>query len=149
MVGKIRKNRSELPPQLLPTKNRPVNSSKFVYTADTSLVSYVPKKRKNVVLMSTLHRDGIICGLEHQKPESIMDYNAKIGWVDNMDKLVSAYSCKRRTLRWPLATFFNILDISAYNTFVTWMALNPEWKRGKLQRISLFLEELGKTLVKP
>lgn len=72
----IRKNRSELPPQLLPTKNRPVNSSKFVYTVDTSLVSYVPKKRKNVILMSTLHWDGRISGLEHQKPEIIMDYNA-------------------------------------------------------------------------
>ena len=117
MVGT--KNRSELPPQLLPTKNRP------------------------------LHRDGRICGLEHQKPEIIMDYNATKGGVDNMDKLVSAYSFKRRTLRWPLAIFFNILDIPAYNAFITWMALNPEWKRGKLQRIRLFLEELGKTLVKP
>ena len=82
MVGT--KNRSELPPQLLPTKNRP------------------------------LHRDGRICGLEHQKPEILMDYNATKGGVDNMDKLVSAYSFKRRTLRWPLAIFFNILDISAY-----------------------------------
>src|SRR4029434_1510876 len=130
MVGTIRKNRSELPPQLLPTKSRPVNSSKFVYTADTSLVSYVPKKRKNVILMSTLHWDGRISGLEHQKPEIIMDYNATKGRVDNIDKLVSAYSCKRRTLRWPLAILFTILDIMAYSAFVTWMALNPEWKRG-------------------
>ncbi|XP_034390351.1 piggyBac transposable element-derived protein 4-like [Cyclopterus lumpus] len=149
MVGTMRKKRSELPPQLLPTKNRPVNSSKFVYTADTSLVSYVPKKTKNVVLMSTLHRDGRICGLEHQKPEIIMDYNATKGGVDNMDKLVAAYSCKRRTLRWPLVIFFDILDISAYNAFVIWMALNPEWNGGKLQRRRLFLEELGKALVKP
>lgn len=87
MVGTIRKNKSELPPQLLTTKNRPVKSSKFVYTDDRSLVSYVPKKGKNVV--STLHRDGRICGQEHQKPEIIMDYNATKGGVDNMDKLVS------------------------------------------------------------
>lgn len=149
MVGTIRKNKSELPPQLLTTKNRPVKSSKFVYTADTSLVSYVPKKGKNVVLMSTLHRDGRICGQEHQKPEIIMDYNATKGGVDNMDKLVTAYSCKRRTLRWPLVIFFDILDISAYNAFVIWRALNPERNRGKLQRRRLFLEELGKALVRP
>lgn len=149
MVGTIRKNKSELPPQLLTTKNRPVKSSKFVYTADTSLVSYVPKKGKNVVLMSTLHRDGRICGQEHQKPEIIMDYNATKGGVDNMDKLVTAYSCKRRTLRWPLVIFFDILDISAYNAFVIWMALNPEWNRGKIQRRRPFLEELGKALVRP
>ena len=39
-----------------------------------------------------------------------MDYNATKGGVDNLDKLVSAYSCKRRTLRWPLVIFFDILD---------------------------------------
>ena len=77
-----------------------------------------------------------------------MNYNATKGGVDNIDKLVSAYSCKRRTPRWPLAILFTILDIMAYNAFVTWMALSPEWKRGKLQRIRIFLEELGKTLVK-
>lgn len=149
LEGTIRKNRSELPPQLLTSKNRPVKSSKFVYTADTSLVSYVPKKGKNVVLMSTLHGDGRISDQEHHKPEIIMDYNATKGGVDNMDKLVTAYSCKRRTLRWPLVIFFDMLDISAYNAFVIWMALNPEWKRGKLQKRRLFLEDLGKALVRP
>lgn len=107
MVGMIWKNKSELPPQLLTTKNRPVKSSKFVYTADMSLLSYVPKKGNNVILMSTLHSDGRICGQQHQKPEIIMDYNATQGGVDNMDKLVTAYSCKRR----PLVVFFDILDI--------------------------------------
>ncbi|KAM4584694.1 piggyBac transposable element-derived protein 4-like [Odontesthes bonariensis] len=149
MVGTIRKNKSELPPQLLTTKNRPVKSSMFAYTAYTSLVSYVPKKDKNVVLMSTLHGDERICDQEHHKPEIIMDYNATKGGVDNMDKLVTAYSCKRRTLRWPLVIFFDMLDISANNAFVIWMALNPEWNRGKLQKRRLFLEDLGKALVRP
>lgn len=149
MVGTVRKNKPELPPDLLITKKRPVNSSKFAFTANTSLVSYVPKKGKNVVLMSTLHRDGRICGQEHQKPEIIMDYNATKGGVDNMDKLVTGYSCKRKTLRWPLVIFFNMLDISAYNAFVIWLALNPNWNRGKLQKRRLFLEQLGKALVRP
>jgi hypothetical protein len=46
------------------------------------------------------------------------------GGVDNFDKLVTGYSCKRRTLRWPLVIFIYILDISAFNAFVIWMALN-------------------------
>ena len=72
-----------------------------------------------------------------------------MGGVDNSDKLVTGYSCKRRSLRWPLVIFFNILDISAYNTFVIWMVLNPDGNRGKLQRRRLFHEELGKALVRP
>lgn len=106
----------------------------FAYTADTSLGSYVPKEGKNVVLMSTLHGDGRICDQELHKPEIIMDYNATKVGVDNMDKVVAAYSCKRRTLRWPLVIFFDMLDISVYNAFVIWMALNPEWKQVKLQK---------------
>ncbi|XP_045571390.1 uncharacterized protein isoform X2 [Salmo salar] len=116
--------------------------------ADTSRVFYVPKKCKNVVLMSTLHRDGRICGQEHQKLEIIMDYNATKGGVDNLDKLVTGCSCKRRTLHRPLE-MFNILDFSAYNAIVIWMVLNPDWNRGKLQKRQLFLEELGKALVRP
>ena len=67
MVGTIQKNKPELPPQLLNTWNRPINSSKFVFTDDSSLVSHMPKKWKNVVLMSMLHRDGRTRGQEHQK----------------------------------------------------------------------------------
>jgi hypothetical protein len=70
MVGTIRKNKPELPPQLLNTRKRVINSSKFVFTADMSLVFYVPKKGKNVVHMNTLHRDGRICGQEHKKHKS-------------------------------------------------------------------------------
>lgn len=40
-----------------------------------------------------------------------------------------------------------LASISAYNTSVIWMALNPDRKRGNLQRRGLFLEELGKALV--
>ncbi|GLD56407.1 piggyBac transposable element-derived protein 4-like protein [Lates japonicus] len=92
--------------------------------------------------MSMLHRDGIICGQEHQNPEIILHCNATKGGMDNMDKLVTGYS--QKILHWPLVIFFNILNISAYSAFVIWMALYPDWYRGKLRRRWLFLEELGK-----
>lgn len=74
-----------------------VKSSKFAYTPDTSLVSYVPKKGTNVVLctLSTLYRDERICGQVHQKPEIVMDYNATKGGMKNMDKLVTAYQLRK------------------------------------------------------
>lgn len=99
MVGTIRKNRTELPPQLLIVKNRPVHSSTSVFMANTALVSYILKKGKNVMLMSTLHRDGRISSREDHKSEVILDYNATKGGVDNLDKLLSCYSFQRRTLR--------------------------------------------------
>ncbi|CDQ88147.1 unnamed protein product [Oncorhynchus mykiss] len=144
-VWNLQECTGKLQPQLLNTWNRSINSSKFVFTADACLVSFVPKKGILVVLMSMLHRDGRICGREHQNTEILIDSNAS---KDNLDKLLTGYSCKRRTLLWPLVIFFNIFDVSAYNTFVIWMALIPEWNRGKLQRRQLFLEELGKAYPK-
>nr|XP_020457618.1 piggyBac transposable element-derived protein 4-like [Monopterus albus] len=146
MVGTIRKNKPEPHHNCCRLKDRPINSSLFMYTADTTLVSYVPRKAKNVLLMSTLYREGTICG---SKPQIILDYNATKGGVDNLDKLVAAYTCKRRTLRWPQVIFYDMLDITAYNAFVLWLGVNPHWKPGKLQRRRLFMEELGKALVSP
>jgi hypothetical protein len=41
--------------------------------------------------------------------------------------------------------FFNILDISPYNVFVIWMAVNPDWNRGNLQRRVCAGQGIGKT----
>ncbi|XP_035854995.1 uncharacterized protein LOC118494664 [Sander lucioperca] len=140
MVGTVRKNKPELPSQ----------SSKFAFTPTVTLVSYVPKRNKNVVLLSTLHMgDARVSAGRHAKPDIILHYNSTKGSVDNLDKLVGTYSCRRKTARWPLAVFHNILDVSAYNAFVLWRELRPKWMRGKLNRHRAFLEELGRALVTP
>ncbi|CAB4058652.1 unnamed protein product [Lepeophtheirus salmonis] len=46
MVGTIPKNKPELPPALLASKEREVFSSKFAFTPTTTLVSYLPKKKQ-------------------------------------------------------------------------------------------------------
>ncbi|XP_071745607.1 piggyBac transposable element-derived protein 4-like [Lepeophtheirus salmonis] len=111
MVGTVRKNKPELPPALLASKEREVFSSKFAFTPTTTSVSYLPKKNKNVVLLSTLHRDGSISDRDGRKSIIIMDYNRNKGGVDNLDMVIGAYSCRRRTARWPLAIFHNIIEI--------------------------------------
>lgn len=126
MVGTVRKNKPELPPALLATKDRARYSSKFVFSETHTVVSYCPKKGRNVLLMSTLHRD-----TEDKKPQVILDYNHNKGGVDNLDKVTSVYTCKRKTARWPLVIFYNILDVSAYNSFVLWTEINPTYNQGK------------------
>ncbi|KAJ8005413.1 hypothetical protein DPEC_G00146400 [Dallia pectoralis] len=41
---------------------------------------------------------------------SILDFNRNKGGMDNLDKVIGTYSCRRMTVRWPLAVFHNILD---------------------------------------
>ena len=53
------------------------------------------------------------------------------------------------TACWPLTVFYNMLDVSAYNSFVLWREMAPSWNQGKSHRRRLFLEELGRELVTP
>ncbi|XP_034533127.1 piggyBac transposable element-derived protein 4-like [Notolabrus celidotus] len=149
LVGTIRSNKPELPPQLLRIKKRAVLSSLFAFTKNTTFVSYVPKRGKNVTLLSTKHRRPVVNRDDKKKPEIITDYNSCKGAVDTLDKLVGTYSCHRKTRRWPLAMFFNILDVSACNAYVLWTAVDPTWFKTKSVRRRVFLEELGKSLVNP
>ncbi|GAU97127.1 hypothetical protein RvY_08480 [Ramazzottius varieornatus] len=55
LVGTMRKNRKEIPSAFLPSKSRAAFSSYFGHKPDFTLVSYVPKKRKAVVLLSSMH----------------------------------------------------------------------------------------------
>lgn len=71
--------------------------------------------------MSTLHNYKEISARDDKKPTIIMDYNETKEAVDTLDQLVATYSCKRKTNRWPVIIFYNILDISAYNA-----SINPE-----------------------
>ncbi|XP_038128076.1 piggyBac transposable element-derived protein 4-like [Cyprinodon tularosa] len=149
MLGTVRKNKPELPSELLSVKSRKVTSSMFAFTEKATLVSYCPKKGKNVLLLSTMHKDAALSSREDKKPQMVLDYNKTKGGVDNLDKVTATYSCRRMTARWPLVIFFHIIDVSAYNAFVIWCEINKDWNRGKLSRRRLFLEELGNALVRP
>ncbi|XP_021162792.2 piggyBac transposable element-derived protein 3 isoform X1 [Fundulus heteroclitus] len=149
MLGAVRRNKPELPSEILRMRGRPQHSSVFAFTEKATVVSYCPKKNKNVLVMSTMHADVSLSTREDLMPQMILDYNSTKGGVDNLDKVTATYSCQRRTARWPLVIFYNIVDVSAYNAYVLWTEINQQWNAGKLHRRRLFLEELGKALVTP
>lgn len=149
MVGTIRKNRKEIPPVLSNMKKKPVLHSEFVFDhrLRATMVSYVPKRNKFVILLSTLHTKKEIDSGNAHKPEIIKFYNSTKGAVDILDEMVGSYRCKRKVLRWPLALFQNMLDISAVNALVLFLDVKPQWKLAeKNYRRRLFLIELGKAL---
>lgn len=150
IVGTIRKNRKEIPPVLVDMKKKPIHHSEFVFDLQNkiTMVSYVPAKGRYVTLLSSYHTRKEVSVDEHKKPEIILFYNATKGGVDLLDKVVGTYRCKRKINRWPMAIFMNMLDISAYNAFVIFRQLHPNWNRNKQNfRRRLFLIELGESLV--
>jgi len=60
--------------------------------------SYVPKKNKTVILLSTMHSNMAVSDAK-KKPEMILYYNKyKVG-VDTMDQMLCSYITHRRTNR--------------------------------------------------
>ena len=63
-----------------------------------------------------------------------------------MDRMVRKYTCKRMTRRWPVALFYNMIDVSAVNGFIVWLELNGESPSISVKKRRNFLLELGKEL---
>ncbi|XP_061734550.1 piggyBac transposable element-derived protein 4-like isoform X2 [Nerophis ophidion] len=149
LVGTIRTNKQELPPQLVKIGGRKVLSSKFAFTEKRTLVSYVAKKGKNVLLMSTKHREPKVQDTGKKEPQMILDYNLCKGAVNRLNQACAPFTCRRRTHRWPITLFYHMVDVSCYNAYVLFTAVRPEWNRGKSFKRRLFLEEIGKSLTTP
>jgi len=148
LVGTIRKNKTQLPSELIDIKKRIVKSTVFAYNIQITALSYVPKKGKNVILISTMHSNSndidFATGNE-KKPEIISFYNATKGDVDTVDKMCGTYTVGRRCKRWPLVIFFRMLDIAGINSQVIIVSNNPDTKF--LRR--LFLRRIGLDLLRP
>ena len=99
-------------------------------------------------MLSTMHSlPEIASNSAEKKPEVILYYNSTKCGVDILDRMVRTYTCKRMTRRWPVALFYNMIDVSAVNAYVIWQQSN-----GKNNRIFIkkrrrkFLIRLGKEL---
>ena len=89
LVGKMRANKRAIPPQFQKDKKRELQEIKFGFQKEKTLVSYVPKLNKAVILLSTEHHDKSVNLEESNKPEIILAYNATKGAVDSFDKMVA------------------------------------------------------------
>ncbi|XP_073537123.1 granzyme A-like [Phyllobates terribilis] len=67
-------------------------------------VSYVPRKNKNVILVSSLHDDDAIDPRSEaqNKPEMITFYNETKSGVDTADQMCATFSVCRNVRRWPM-----------------------------------------------
>jgi len=153
IVGTLRKNNAVIPPAMLADRKREVHSTMFGFSGQTTIASYVPKKNKAVIMLSTMHHDRKVEPQMDNKPDIILDYNKTKGAVDTLDKLCCQYSTKRGSRRWPLSMFFTLLDICLHNCSVIWFDKYPDWNKYPTSRRSdvrrMFILELGKQLCMP
>ncbi|XP_067135443.1 piggyBac transposable element-derived protein 4-like [Centruroides vittatus] len=120
MVGTIRKNERELPLQFTDVRGRKVYSSLFGFLKDLTLVSYVPEKNRNVLLLSSFHHNDAIDDTtgDRKKPEIVTFYNLTKGGVNTLGQLTSNYNVQRNTKRWTMVIFYCLLNIAGVNAHI-------------------------------
>lgn len=90
-------------------------------------------------MISTAHKDGTI-NKDSNKPEIVMNYNSTKGGVDTIDQMTQNMCCNRKTKRWPLCFFYNMLNISTLNSFVIYTHNNYKIKLRPLNRLRYMLK---------
>lgn len=149
LVGTIRANKKEVPPEMKDTSSRELGSSAFLFTDTLTLVSYVPttaKKRKIVLLLSSMHSSPSIG--QNGKPEIVEFYNETKGGVDAFDQMSAIYSCGRTTNRWPMCIFYGMVNTAAINSWVI-HSENISASGGAPINRRKFMQEVAKAFIKP
>ena len=134
-VGTVKSNKREIPLEFLPSRHKEVGSMIYRFMKDLTLLSFVPKKSKSVIVLSTMHHSEF-ADRKSNKPEMISFYNSTTSGIDTLDMKCSNYSANRRTRRWPLAIFYYLISVSCSNAYVMYL------HKGKLTRFE-FMKSMG------
>ena len=94
-----------------------------------------------------MHMSGEVAETLSANPEIMNYYNKIKDGVDTMDKILGEYIVKRRTLRWPLTFFYNMIDVTSLAYYIIYREHNPMF--GAKDRRRKFLKELANMLCIP
>lgn len=147
IVGTLRHNKREVPPEMINLKHRELGNSIYCYDGMKTLVSIKTKINKSVLILSFMHESSATCP-DTGKPEMNIFYNQTKGGVDAFDQMCGSRSCSRKTRRWPLCVFYGMLNMACINS---WIILDHSLQRSGKKKISRkdFMINLHEQLTKP
>ncbi|XP_063764952.1 uncharacterized protein LOC134881497 [Eleginops maclovinus] len=139
LVGTTNSKNRSLPPSA--HRQATLFTTKVMQSDGVTLTIYQGKNGKKLCILSTMHASVEICADAERKPETVHYYNrTKVG-VDMLDKMLRRHSVRAATRRWPVAVFYNILDIAAMNACVLYRSCT-----GSHMARRVFILELCKLL---
>ncbi|KAL7842461.1 hypothetical protein SRHO_G00241500 [Serrasalmus rhombeus] len=139
ILGTVNKSRQEIP-QSARQMDRTEFTTQVFSTTGATLTVYAPKWKKVVYILSSMHSVVETEDTTKRKPNTVTQYNNTKCGVDVMDQM-REYSVRAGTRRWPVAVFYNMIDMAALNAHVLYQACT-----GVQERQVDFLVELAKEL---
>ncbi|UYV73242.1 hypothetical protein LAZ67_10002323 [Cordylochernes scorpioides] len=120
LVAQSEKNRKKIPRF---GKKIKIGETEAKHTQNLLALKY--KDKREVFMLSTMHKNEFantnkrdkVTNLPIQKPSAVIDYNQKMGSVDQTDMLLSSIGCLRKSLKWYKKLFFHFIDTSLLNAY--------------------------------
>uniref|UniRef100_A0A3B5BKY0 PiggyBac transposable element-derived protein domain-containing protein n=1 Tax=Stegastes partitus TaxID=144197 RepID=A0A3B5BKY0_9TELE len=141
LLGTVNKSRRELPLSAKQTLDRNEYSTQVFSNSGASLTVYAPKRKKTVCILSSMHSVVETGDTRKKKPNTVTDYDSMKCGVDVVDQMLREYTVRSVTRRWPVAVFYNMIDIAALNAHVLYQTCT-----GVQERRVDFLVELASEL---
>ena len=138
-VGTVRPNRKWMPKDLKAKQRGDVDHR----STATGMMALQWKDKKVVTMLSTCNTPEMVelppnrQGVVRIKPACVQQYNTYMGGVDTSDHLAQSYPTPRKTLKWYIKVFYNLLDLSVVNSFSVYKELG-----GRLAQLEFKLELL-------
>lgn len=147
IIGSIKPDKKEVPRAFRTIKDKALYSSMFGFSDVATLVQYICKRDKAVLLMSTKHCECSIDKKSDQlKPEIKVDYDRTKTALEILDKMCSKNDVSRNSRWWPATILFRLMNIAAVNALCIYT-----FNRGLNEKIVRheFQIELGLSMIKP
>ena len=117
-VGTVRLNRKFMPKDLTVRVRGDVD----VRTSRSGMMALAWMDKKQVNMLSTFHRGDEMIDLppnrrgeERRKPGCVVDYNNGMKGVDLSDQMAQSYPAARKTNKWYIKVWYNLLDMAIVN----------------------------------
>ena len=120
IVSAMRQDSKGIPAEIKKIDKRDERSTSYVHNKDDDLmlVSYVDKKKsrkKNMVVLTSMHDNVRVTKDERRKPQVHTFYDHTKGGIDVVDLISSNCSTRIKSKRWPLNSLAFILDTARTN----------------------------------
>ena len=117
----------------------------FDHTNGINVVYKKVKPTKHVAIMTTVHNK--FTYVEQTKTEAHMFYNASKGGVDTFDAMCASSDIGRKTVRWPMAVFYGLLNMIVNNAYIIY-AHTAKTEGRRVEKMD-FLQDMAYSLSKP
>ena len=146
-VGTVRLTRKHMPKDLTVREKGDVD----VRTSRAGMMALAWKDRKQVNMLSTSHRGDEMVELPpnrrgevRRKPGCVVDYNQGMKGVDLSDQVAQSYPCARKTNKWYIKLWYNLLDMAIVNAHAIHKFLG-----GRMTQLDFRIQLISELLERP